>query len=132
VCWSRCSTSPLPRADEWADGNAYINHVELVRRARDAELPESLAKGFGSFQSKPAFAFSPVAVTPDELGGAWREGRVDLRLRIDLNGRLDLGGNRPDGGRSAATASARMHGIAMCELPAGERTRPAEPCGRAE
>ena len=153
--------SPLPRAYQWADGSAYVNHVELVRRARGAEMPESfwhdplmyqggsdwfldptgdiaaadeqwgidfegevavilddtpagiapedapekitllalvndvslrnlvpaeLAKGFGFFQSKPPTAFSPVAVTPDELGGAWRDSRVHLPLLVRLNG----------------------------------------------
>jgi fumarylacetoacetate (FAA) hydrolase len=152
--------APLPRAHQWADGSAYVNHVELVRRARGAELPESfwhdpliyqggsdrllgptedivadprwgidfeaeiavvtgdvpigigadaalsqvrllmlvndvslrelipaeLAKGFGFFQSKPASAFSPVAVTPDELGAHWREGRVKRPLLSFLNG----------------------------------------------
>jgi fumarylacetoacetate (FAA) hydrolase len=152
--------SPLPRAYQWADGSAYINHVELVRKARGAELPASfytdplmyqggsdsfigprdrivaderwgidfeaevavvtgdlplgagadeaarairlvmlvndvslrnlipneLAKGFGFFQSKPASAFSPVAVTPDELGPAWRGGKVHLPLVVTLNG----------------------------------------------
>ncbi|MCK8498474.1 fumarylacetoacetate hydrolase family protein [Myxococcus fulvus] len=153
--------APLPRAYEWIDGSAYINHVILVRKARNAEppatlktdplvyqggsgdflaptadipladeawgmdfesevcvilgdtpqgtkaedagkhvkllmlandvslrnlIPEELAKGFGFFQSKPATAFSPFAVTPDELGSAWREGRVHLRLRSVLNG----------------------------------------------
>ena len=153
--------SPLPRAYQWADGSAYINHVELVRKARGAELPESfytdplmyqggsdsfiaprdkvvadeawgidfeaeitvitgdlplgagpdeaarairlvmlvndvslrnlipgeLAKGFGFFQSKPASAFSPVAVTPDELGDAWRDGKLHLPLEVTLNGK---------------------------------------------
>lgn len=153
--------SPLPRAYQWADGSAYVNHVELVRKARGAELPESfwtdplmyqggsdsflgpredivmadeawgidfeaevavvtgdlpmgcseaqaqqgirllmlvndvslrglipaeLAKGFGFFQSKPSSAFSPVAVTPDELGDAWRDGKVHLPMRVDYNG----------------------------------------------
>ncbi|MEW9855780.1 fumarylacetoacetate hydrolase family protein [Novosphingobium sp. M1R2S20] len=153
--------SPLPRAYQWADGSAYINHVELVRKARGAEVPESfytdplmyqggsdaflaprdpiplrdeawgcdmegeiavvtddvpmgvspadaighiklimlcndvslrnlipgeLAKGFGFFQSKPPSAFSPVAVTPEELGRAWRDARVHLPLLIDYNG----------------------------------------------
>ncbi len=155
--------SPLPRAYQWADGSAYVNHVELVRRARGAELPPSfwedplmyqggsdsflgprddipvadvdwgvdfeaeiavitddvpmgvsveeagrhirllmlvndvslrnlipaeLAKGFGFFQSKPSSAFSPVALTPDELGEAWDGGRVRLPLRSWLNGEL--------------------------------------------
>ncbi|MFN3610033.1 MAG: fumarylacetoacetate hydrolase family protein [Hyphomonas sp.] len=153
--------SPLPRAYQWADGSAYINHVELVRAARGDKVPESfysdplmyqggsdgflgprdaiplkdvawgcdmegevavitddvpmgvseaeaaklirlvmicndvslrglipgeLAKGFGFFQAKPASAFSPVAVTPDELGEAWKDGLVHLPLRVDFNG----------------------------------------------
>lgn len=155
--------SPLPRAYQWADGSAYVNHVELVRRARGAELPPEfwtdplmyqggsdsfvgprdpihaqsedwgidleaevavitgdlpmgataedcarqirllmlvndvslrnlipaeLAKGFGFFQSKPASAFSPVAVTPDELGDAWRQGKVHRPLTVHVNGAL--------------------------------------------
>ena len=154
--------APLPRAYQWADGSAYINHVELVRKARGAEVPESfygdplmyqggsddflgpcdpavftstdwgidfeaeiavitgdvamgsqpaealegvrllmlandwslrnlipaeLAKGFGFFQSKPATAFSPVAVTPDELGDAWLKGKLHLTLQSTWNGR---------------------------------------------
>jgi fumarylacetoacetate (FAA) hydrolase len=153
--------APLPRAYQWADGSAYVNHVELVRKARGAAMPPEfwtdplmyqgasdhmlgacedivladeawgidfeaevavvtddvpmgtsaaeaarhvvllmlvndvslrnlipgeLAKGFGFFQSKPASAFSPVAVTPDELGGAWREAKVHLPLVSHLNG----------------------------------------------
>lgn len=147
--------SPLPRAYQWADGSAYVNHVELVRKARGAEMPPSfwtdplmyqggsdafigpcddipvvdeawgidfegevavvtgdvpmgvsaeqaadsiklvmlvndvslrglipneLAKGFGFFQSKPSSVFSPVAVTPDELGTDWDGGKVNLPL----------------------------------------------------
>lgn len=162
--------SPLPRAYQWADGSAYVNHVELVRRARGAEMPPEfwsdplmyqggsdsfvgprdpilaasedwgidfeaevavitgdlpigappavcaqairllmlvndvslrnlipaeLAKGFGFFQSKPASAFSPVAVTPDELGEDWRDGKVHRPLIVHLNGRLF---GRPDAG----------------------------------
>ena len=154
--------APLPRAYQWADGSAYLNHVELVRQARGAQVPESfyrdplmyqggsddlvgprddivcanedwgidfeaeitvvtgdvpmgssperalegvrllmlandvslrnlipdeLAKGFGFFQSKPATAFSPVAVTPDELGSAWDGGRVNLVLQSTWNGK---------------------------------------------
>lgn len=153
--------APLPRAYEWVDGSAYLNHVLLVRKARKAEppptwkedplvyqggsgdllpptsdivlrdlswggdfesevvcilgdtpqgtsasaassfvrlvclandvslrnlIPPELAKGFGFFQSKPATAFSPVACTPDELGPAWKEGRVHLTLSTWLNG----------------------------------------------
>lgn len=155
------AASPLPRAYQWADGSAYVNHVALVRQARGAEMPASfwtdplmyqggsdgflaprdpipagdptlgldfeaevavitgdvslgasrdeglaavrlimlandislrglipgeLAKGFGFFQSKPASAFSPVAVTPDELGEAWREGKLSGALEVTLNG----------------------------------------------
>lgn len=154
--------APLPRAFQWADGSAYVTHVELVRRARGAQMPASfwtdplmyqggsdcfigacdpviveteefgidfegeiavitddvpmavkveraqkhikllmlvndvslrnlipgeLAKGFGFFQSKPATAFSPVAVTPDELGEAWDGGRVHLPLYVKYNNR---------------------------------------------
>jgi len=162
--------SPLPRAYQWADGSAYVNHVELVRRARGAEMPESfwtnplmyqggsdsfigprdnvpmadeawgidfeaevvvitddvpmgvspedaldhiqlimlvndvslrglipgeLAKGFGFFQSKPSSAFSPVAVTPNELGDAWRQGKLHLPLLSHLNDSLF---GKPDAG----------------------------------
>ncbi|MES2039055.1 MAG: fumarylacetoacetate hydrolase family protein [Pseudomonadota bacterium] len=155
--------APLPRAFQWADGSSYVNHVELVRKARNAEMPDSfwhdplmyqggsddfigpcddivmtseewgidfeseiavvtgdvpmgvkvqhardhilllmlvndvslrnlipaeLAKGFGFFQSKPASSFSPVAVTPDELGEAWKDGKVNLALRSSMNGML--------------------------------------------
>jgi len=154
--------SPLPRAYQWADGSAYVNHVELVRKARGAEMPPSfwteplmyqggsdaflgprdpiplaseehgcdlegevaviigdvpmgagreqaaaairlimlvndvslrnlipgeLANGFGFFQSKPSSAFSPVAVTPEELGQAWDGGKVSLPLLTFLNGK---------------------------------------------
>lgn len=155
--------APLPRSYGWADGSAYVNHVELVRKARNAEMPQSfwtdplmyrggsdrflgprdpsrfadqswgidfeaevavivddvpmgispeearkkvllvvlvndvslrnlipaeLAKGFGFFQSKAPTAFSPVAVTPDELGGAWDGGTIDLPLHSYVNGKL--------------------------------------------
>ncbi|WP_163999650.1 fumarylacetoacetate hydrolase family protein [Pyxidicoccus caerfyrddinensis] len=157
----RALHAPLPRAYEWIDGSAYLNHVLLVRKARNAEppptlktdplvyqggsgdflaptadipladeawgldfegevcailgdtpqgtkaadaekhvkllllandvslrnlIPDELAKGFGFFQSKPATAFSPFAVTPDELGAAWHDGRIHLRLQSVLNG----------------------------------------------
>lgn len=155
--------SPLPRAYEWVDGSAYINHIVLVRKARGAEppatlrtdplvyqggsgdlldpyediplvdpgfgldfegevvvilgdtprgttpaeaeryirlitlvndctlrnlVPEELAKGFGFFLSKPASAFAPFACTPDELGDAWRGGRLHLPLLVQHNGKL--------------------------------------------
>ena len=155
--------SPLPRAFQWADGSAYVNHVALVRQARAADMPDSfwtdplmyqggsdgflaprdpipladeawgcdmegeiavvtgdvpmgagreealaairlvmlcndvslrnlipgeIAKSFGFFQSKPASAFSPVAVTPDALGDAWKDGKLHGRLEVELNGKL--------------------------------------------
>jgi fumarylacetoacetate (FAA) hydrolase len=158
----REAASPLPRAYQWADGSAYVNHVALVRQARGAKMPDSfwtdplmyqggsdcflgprdsiplkdeawgcdfeaevavivgdvamgvgpeaarthirlvmlvndvslrnlipaeLEKGFGFFQSKPSSAFSPVAVTPDALGDAWREGKLRLPLHVALNGK---------------------------------------------
>lgn len=164
------AAAPLPRAYHWADGSAYVNHVELVRKARGAEMPPSfwtdpliyqggsddflgptddvavpdeeygidleaevgvitddvpmgtspqsardhikllvlvndwslrnlipaeLAKGFGFYQSKPATAFSPVALTPDELGKAWDGGRIHLPLLSYINGGLF---GRPDAG----------------------------------
>ena len=151
------AASPLPRAYQWADGSAYVNHVALVRQARGAEMPDSfwtdplmyqggsdgflgprdpipladeswgcdlegevavitgdvpqgagrdealaqvrlvmlcndvslrnlipgeLAKGFGFFQSKPASAFSPVAVTPDDLPG-WKDGKLHGQLTVE-------------------------------------------------
>ena len=153
--------SPLPRAYQWADGSAYVNHVALVRQARAAEMPASfwtdpliyqggsdaflaprdpipladeawgcdmegeiavitgdvaqgatreeglaairlvllandvslrnlipgeISKSFGFFQSKPASAFSPVAVTPDALGEAWKDGKLHGALEVELNG----------------------------------------------
>jgi fumarylacetoacetate (FAA) hydrolase len=157
----RQADAPLPRAYQWADGSAYVNHVALVRQARGAEMPESfwtdplmyqggsdemlpprdpipladeawgcdleaeiivvtddvprgvsreqalghiklvglvndvslrnlipaeLAKGFGFVQAKPASALSPVLVTPDALGEAWLDGRLQGILKVDLNG----------------------------------------------
>jgi fumarylacetoacetate (FAA) hydrolase len=154
--------APLPRAYQWADGSAYVVHVELVRKARGVEMPPSfwtdplmyqggsdsfigpnddieavdeahgidfegeigvivddvpmgvtpeaarrhiklvtilndvslrnlivteLAKGFGFFHGKPATAFAPVAVTPDELGDAWDGGKLNLPLISTLNGK---------------------------------------------
>jgi fumarylacetoacetate (FAA) hydrolase len=68
-----------------------IEGVRLIMLANDVSLrnliPNELAKGFGFFQSKPATAFSPVAVTPDELGDAWQGGRVHLTLQSTWNGR---------------------------------------------
>ena len=65
------------------------NHVRLVMIVNDVSLrkliPGELAKGFGFFQSKPSSAFSPVAVTPYELGDAWRDAKLHLPLLSFLN-----------------------------------------------
>jgi fumarylacetoacetate (FAA) hydrolase len=66
-----------------------LKHIKLVLLINDVSLrgliPEELAQGFGFFQSKPASALSPFAVTPDELGSAWKEGRVHLPLTVNYN-----------------------------------------------
>lgn len=71
---------------------AALGHVQLVMLVNDVSLrnliPAELAKGFGFLQSKPASAFSPVAVTPDELGDAWRDGKVHRPLTTHLNDEL--------------------------------------------
>ncbi|GJI94616.1 2-keto-4-pentenoate hydratase [Duganella caerulea] len=185
--------SPLPRAYQWADGSAYINHVELVRKARNAEVPASfytdplmyqggsdsfigprdpifalseewgidleaevavvtgdvrmgasaadcakairlvmlvndvslrnlipneLAKGFGFFQSKAASAFSPVAVTPDELGAHWADTKLHLPLLVDLN-QQPFG--KPNAGEDMTFNFAQLvaHAAATRELAAG-------------
>jgi fumarylacetoacetate (FAA) hydrolase len=74
-----------------ASREAALAAVRLVMIANDVSLrnliPDELAKSFGFFQSKPASAFSPVAVTPDELGGAWKDGRLSGAMLVELNGR---------------------------------------------
>ena len=73
-----------------ADRETALAAIRLVMLVNDVSLrgliPDELAKSFGFFQSKPASAFSPVAVTPDELGEAWRDGKLHGQLRVDLNG----------------------------------------------
>ena len=185
--------SPLPRAYQWADGSAYVTHVELVRKARGADMPPSfwtdplmyqggsdsflgpcdpilaadeawgidfegevaivtddvpmgcgkdsaarhirllmlvndvslrnlipaeLAKGFGFFQSKPASAFSPVAVTPDELGDAWRDSKLHLPLMVTFNG-SEFG--RPNAGEDMTFSFADLiaHAAKTRDLRAG-------------
>jgi fumarylacetoacetate (FAA) hydrolase len=77
----------VPRGATAADG---ARHVRLLCLANDLTyrnlVPGELAKGFGFFQSKPATAFSPFAATPDELGPAWRDGRLHARLTVRWNG----------------------------------------------
>jgi len=70
---------------------AALRHVKLVMLANDASLrshalPEKKT-GFGWIHAKPATSFSPAAVTPDELGGAWKDGRIHLPIRVTWNGR---------------------------------------------
>jgi fumarylacetoacetate (FAA) hydrolase len=68
-----------------------LDGIRLVMLANDVSLrnlvPDELVKGFGFVQSKPATAFSPVAVTLDELGSAWQQGRLHLTLQSSWNGR---------------------------------------------
>jgi len=172
--------APLPRAYHWVDGSAYVNHVELVRKARGAQMPETfwtdplvyqggsddflgpcddvpvpseefgidlegeiavitddvpmrtthdaagshikllmlvndwslrnlipgeLAKGFGFYQSKPATAFSPVAVTPDELGAAWSHSTLQRPLTVHVNDELF---GRPNAGMDMTFDFARL------------------------
>jgi fumarylacetoacetate (FAA) hydrolase len=78
-----------PRGVRAPDAAAYVRLLLLANDVTFRNLiPAELAKGFGFFNSKPATAFSPFAVTPDELGAAWRDGRVHLRLRSTYNGKL--------------------------------------------
>ncbi|RAI37210.1 fumarylacetoacetate hydrolase family protein [Rhodoplanes serenus] len=190
----RLAMAPLPRAYQWADGSAYVNHVALVRKARNADMPDSfwhdplvyqgaadcnlgpmdpipladpelgcdfegeiavvtdrvpagtdeeaaaahiklvmlvndvtlrnlvapeIGKGFGFFQSKPQTAFSPVAVTPDELGDAWDGARVHLRLRVH---RGDVLFGAPEAGRDMVFSFPRL-------ISHVARTRPIGPGG---
>lgn len=74
------------------DSEVALQHIRFVVLINDVSLrgliPAELAQGFGFFQSKPAKALSPFALTPDELGSAWQGGRLHLPLQISLNGRL--------------------------------------------
>ncbi|GER07096.1 2-keto-4-pentenoate hydratase [Iodidimonas muriae] len=185
--------SPLPRAYQWADGSAYVNHVELVRKARGAEVPASfwedplmyqggsdsflapydpiqmaddawgidfeaeiaiitgdvpmgvsveeagryirlvmlvndvslrnlipgeLAKGFGFFQSKPSSAFSPLALTLDELNAHWRDNKMHLPLLSFLN---DAPFGKPNAGQDMTFDFAQLvaHAAKSRPLAAG-------------
>lgn len=189
----RAAHSPLPRAYQWADGSAYINHVELVRQARGAKVPDSfykdplmyqggsdnflppradipladpdwgcdmegeiacitddvpmgvsaadaaehikllmlvndvslrglipseLDKGFGFFQSKPSSAFSPVCVTPDELGAAWQNSLIHLPLMVDYNGEA-FGRTNAGGDATFTLADLVAHAARTRDLGAG-------------
>lgn len=186
--------SPLPRSGQWLDGSAYLNHVELVRKARGAEVPATfyedplmyqgqsdcfigptediahktedwgidfegeiavitddvpyhtseedaakhvrllmlvndvslrglippeLAKGFGFVVSKPPTAFSPFAITPDELGDSWKEGKVWLPLEVTYNG--EWFGN-PDAGPEMQFSFHRLIAHAAQTRPLGAGT----------
>ena len=190
----RQCASPLPRAYQWADGSAYVSHIERLRKARGAEMPRSfrsdplmyqggsdsflgpcddiplesedwgldleaeiavitgdvpmgspakkagecirllmlandlslrnlapaeLAKGFGFFHSKPSSAFSPLALTPDELGAAWDGGKLNLPLLVQVNGEL-LG--RPDAGADMGVEFPRLIAHAAGTRPLGAGT----------
>jgi fumarylacetoacetate (FAA) hydrolase len=96
--------------------------IRLVMLVNDVSLrnliPGELAKGFGFYQSKPASAFSPVAVTPDELGAAWRNSKLHLPLLVTLN---DQAFGRPDAGEDMTFSFARLiaHAAKTRELAAG-------------
>jgi len=96
--------------------------IRLVMLVNDVSLrnliPKELEKGFGFFQSKPASAFSPVAVTPDELGDAWRDSKLHLPLQVTLNGEPF---GRPDAGEDMTFSFARLvaHAARTRELAAG-------------
>jgi fumarylacetoacetate (FAA) hydrolase len=96
--------------------------IRLLMLVNDVSLrnliPAELAKGFGFFQSKPASAFSPVAVTPDELGDAWRDGKVHRPLVVHVNGELF---GRPDAGTDMVFDFPRLvaHAATTRELEAG-------------
>ncbi|MCX5742415.1 MAG: fumarylacetoacetate hydrolase family protein, partial [Proteobacteria bacterium] len=78
-----------PLGTRAADAGAYVRLVLLCNDCTLRNLvPDELAKSFGFFQSKPATAFSPFAVTPDELGDAWRDGRAHVRVRSTYNGEV--------------------------------------------
>ena len=82
-------TGDVARGSGWDEALAA---VRLIMLANDVSLrnliPDELGKGFGFFQSKPAGSFSPVAVTPDELGVAWSGGKLSGELRVELNGAI--------------------------------------------
>jgi fumarylacetoacetate (FAA) hydrolase len=96
--------------------------IRLVMLVNDVSLrnliPNELAKGFGFFQSKPASAFSPVAVTPDELGDAWRDNKLHLPLLVTLN---DKPFGRPNAGEDMTFSFAQLvaHAAKTRELGAG-------------
>jgi fumarylacetoacetate (FAA) hydrolase len=80
-------TDDVPMGTSAAQAGGHIKLLALVNDwSLRALIPGELAKGFGFYQSKPATSFSPVVVTPDELGAAWRDSRVHLPLVSRING----------------------------------------------
>lgn len=80
-------TGPVPMG---ASAEAALGCIRLVVQINDWSLralgPREMQSGFGFLQAKPSTAFAPIAVTPDELGDAWRDGRVQLHLHVEWNG----------------------------------------------
>jgi fumarylacetoacetate (FAA) hydrolase len=72
------------------DAPQALQHIKLILQINDVSLralaPREMRTGFGFLQAKPSSSFAPLAITPDELGGAWRDGRVHLPLRVHWNG----------------------------------------------
>jgi fumarylacetoacetate (FAA) hydrolase len=105
-----------------ADGAAALDGVRLLLLANDWSLrelvPAELAKGFGFYQSKPATAFAPVAVTPDEIGPAWHDGRIALTVQVDCNGRR-LGRIDAAAGMSVGFGALLAHLVRTRRLRAG-------------
>ena len=88
---SKSGSRSNARADHNTDAHTARKHIKLVMLVNDVSLrnliPAELGKGFGFFQSKPASAFAPLALTPDELGEHWDGARLHLPLVVHLNGR---------------------------------------------
>jgi fumarylacetoacetate (FAA) hydrolase len=80
-------TGSVPMA---IDSSAALSHIRLIVQLNDWSLralgPREMKTGFGFLQAKPSTSFAPVAVTPDELGANWQNGRVNLNLHVEWNG----------------------------------------------
>jgi fumarylacetoacetate (FAA) hydrolase len=112
-------TGDVPMGATVEEAAAAIRLVMLVNDVSLRNLiPNELAKGFGFYQSKPASAFSPVAVTPDELGDAWVDSKLHLPLLVTLN---DSPFGRPNAGEDMTFSFAQLvaHAARTRELGAG-------------
>lgn len=93
---------------------AALEAVLLIVQINDWSLralgPREMRSGFGFLQAKPSTAFAPVALTPDELGAAWQNGRVHLELHVELNGQRfgDANGSEMNFGFGELVAHAAM------------------------